>query len=132
MTVASGARCPTHPDAAAVEVCQRCGAFVCAQCLELKGAQVFCPACAARQGAAGKASARAMASMVLGVCGLQCGFVWGLIALPLAYAELRAIESGEAPAAGKGLATAGKILGWINVVIIGIILIVVAIAFAAG
>jgi hypothetical protein len=119
MPVATGARCATHPDVAAVEICQRCGAFVCGTCLELQGAEVLCANCFARQGGK-KASGRAVASLVLGIVGLNCGFVWGVVGLVLAYQELGAIARGEAPAVGRNLAKGGQILGWINVVILAL------------
>jgi hypothetical protein len=121
MPVATGARCATHPEVAAVEICQRCGAFVCGSCLELKGTEVLCTTCFARQ--AGKPSRRAVAALVLGILGLNCGFVWGVVGLVLAYRELRAIARGEAPQAGQNLAKGGQILGWINVAILVLALI---------
>ncbi len=41
-----GARCARHAGTQAVDVCSRCGAFVCAACEELSPTdQVFCEAC---------------------------------------------------------------------------------------
>jgi hypothetical protein len=66
-----------------------------------------------------------VAALVLGIVGLNCGFVWGVAGLVLAHQELGAIARGDAPEAGKNLAKGGQILGWINVVIL-------ALAVAAG
>lgn len=39
------ARCAQHPDTSAVDVCQRCGAFVCGTCVNIREEDVFCPSC---------------------------------------------------------------------------------------
>ena len=42
----AGARCARHPEERAVDVCSRCGSFVCAECEEIStGDEVFCAAC---------------------------------------------------------------------------------------
>jgi len=46
MKVAAGAVCALHPSAAAIDVCTRCGSFVCEVCEELSVTdEVFCTAC---------------------------------------------------------------------------------------
>src|SRR5579871_6794603 len=119
MAVLPGARCANHPAVAAVEICQRCGNFVCGDCLEIQEGQALCPPCFERKKEAGPASARATVSVVLGALGINCGLVWGIPGLILAHQELAAIERGDSPPGGKYLAKAGKILGWINVALIG-------------
>jgi hypothetical protein len=39
------ARCARHPEAGAVDTCQRCGAFVCGECTQIRDEDVFCPGC---------------------------------------------------------------------------------------
>ncbi len=39
------ARCARHPEAPAVDTCQRCGAFVCGECTQIRDEDVFCPGC---------------------------------------------------------------------------------------
>ena len=105
--------CPTHPSASAVAICGRCGRFVCGDCLELAGESPLCLECHQRA-SGGLASRRATAAMVLGILGLCCGFVPGLVGLVLARQELRAIGRGEAPAAGSRRARVGFVLGVLN------------------
>jgi hypothetical protein len=45
--LASGARCASHIEAAAVDLCQRCGSFICGECVNIRLEDAFCPACAA-------------------------------------------------------------------------------------
>src|SRR4051812_23741772 len=98
MAVAASARCATHSEVPAVEVCQRCGAFVCGECLELVEGAPFCTSCFARS-SGGSASRRAVASLVLSIVGLNCAFLPGIVGLVLASRELSAIERNEAPMA---------------------------------
>ncbi len=44
-----GAGCALHPEAAALSVCDRCGAYMCDACSE-GGQQRLCPTCRARTG----------------------------------------------------------------------------------
>lgn len=47
-TAPPGSMCATHPEVAAVQKCQSCGAFVCATCdFALPGGAHICPSCAA-------------------------------------------------------------------------------------
>ena len=43
----AGARCAKHAEAAAVDLCQRCGSFVCSDCIEIRKEEVYCQSCAA-------------------------------------------------------------------------------------
>jgi hypothetical protein len=72
-----------------------------------------------------KASGRAVTSLVLGILGLTCCGIMAPIAWILGSMELKDIGSGLSSSAGKGYATAGKILG-----IIGTILIILSMVFA--
>ena len=54
---------------------------------------------------------------MLGIISIvMCGFLTGLPAAILGKMEMNAIDRGEAPAAGKGLATAGF---WIGAIVSG-------------
>jgi hypothetical protein len=55
-----------------------------------------------------------MGSAVLGGVGLCLAFVPGLLGLALGYWELRSIERGDTPRAGREWARAGVVLGWMN------------------
>ena len=46
MAPAAGARCAKHADAAAVDVCQRCGTFICGECVHIRAEDEFCADCA--------------------------------------------------------------------------------------
>lgn len=46
MAPPSGALCAKHPEVAAVDVCQRCGLFVCGECVDIRAEDVFCADCA--------------------------------------------------------------------------------------
>jgi hypothetical protein len=105
--------CTFHPEQVSVAPCRRCGALACVACLALSGARGWCRACEERS-RGGSASRRAMASGVLGGVGLCCAFIPGLLGLALGYAELRSIERGDAPRAGREWARAGVVLGWMN------------------
>ena len=87
------ASCPAHPGANAVEVCVRCGRFVCADCeVEVLGRRPFCPECADRDLEASPRSRWAVALACLTLVGL----VPGIIALLLVELELRSIARGAA------------------------------------
>lgn len=126
----AGACCALHPDVQAVESCSRCGAFVCASCLEYHldgGAR--CQGCMNRERTE-RPSGRAVAALVFAILGIQCGLLPGIIGLVLGTAELSAIERGEAPAAGKAIARGGQIIGAISAVLLALTIIGVAIFFA--
>ena len=112
----SNARCALHPDLQAVENCERCGAFVCANCLELTPEGNRCQSCYQRV-TKEKPSSRAVMALVFAVVGINCCLLPGVIGLVLGTAELAAIERGEAPAAGKNLARGGQIVGGISAVL---------------
>ena len=66
---------------------------------------------------AGRTNGKAIASLVLGIIGVTgIPFVASIIAIILGYIARREIaEHGEE---GRGLATAGIILGWVGVVLV--------------
>ncbi|MDY7226261.1 DUF4190 domain-containing protein [Hyalangium rubrum] len=117
--------CPFHPAQGTVVACHRCGVLTCVACLSLSGARGWCRSCE-EHSRRGPASRRAVASGVLGSVGLCCAFAPGLLGLALGYAELRSIERGDSPRAGREWAKAGVVLGWMNV------LMAVAVGLVSG
>ena len=124
----SNARCARHPDLQAVENCERCGAFVCADCLQLTPDGNRCVNCYERV-TLEKPSSRAVMALVFAVVGINCCLLPGIIGLVLGTAELAAIERGEAPAAGKNLARGGQIIGGISAALSGLAVIGAAVFF---
>lgn len=61
-----------------------------------------------------KASSQAVTSLVLGVLGLACCQILAPVAWYLGNQELKSIREGRSSAAGKGVATAGMVLGLIG------------------
>jgi hypothetical protein len=81
----------------------------------------------------GPTSGRAVAAFVLAIAGWAlCS---GLASVPgflLARAELAAIDRGEAPYAGRGLAHAAYWIALLNVILVGIGVVFVALMFVLG
>ena len=124
MPTPTGALCATHPTVAAVDACERCGSYVCGECLEFTNDAVRCKDCFARDRQ--KPSNRAIWALVLSVVGIQCGLLPGIAGLILGTQELAAIERGEAPTSGKSLARGAQIIGAIDVGLLIIALLAVA------
>lgn len=55
--------------------------------------------------------------LVLGILGLVCCFILGIIAWVLGNGDLREIDAGRMDPSGRGLTQAGKICGMISVVL---------------
>jgi hypothetical protein len=68
--------------------------------------------------AASSASSQAITALVLGILGVICCGFLAPFAWYFGQAELAAIREGRAPAAGQGLAMAGKILGIIGTILL--------------
>ena len=66
------------------------------------------------------ASTQAITALILGILGVICCGLMAPIAWYIGNQELRAIQAGTSPAAGQGLATAGKILGMIGSIILAL------------
>lgn len=69
-------------------------------------------------------SGKAIASMVLGIVSIIGCFAYGIISLPcgiiaVVYAKKArlAIQNGTAPVNSQGMATAGRVCGWIGIVL---------------
>jgi len=63
------------------------------------------------------ASNQAITALVLGILGLVCCSILAPVAWYLGHNEGRAIREGRSPAAGEGMAMAGKILGIIGTIL---------------
>jgi hypothetical protein len=73
-----------------------------------------------------KASGMALASLILSIVGVFCG-ITAIVGIVLGVIELNRIKRGESSMKGKGMATAGIIIGAI-VIALGIILTIISIA----
>lgn len=125
----AGAHCGKHPAVAAVEICTRCGTFLCGECVEYFREET--PACASCLPllTGSPASVRARLSPLfttLGLVGLVAGFVvrgrpglglWAL-SFPVGFAgiafgvqELRLIRDGQAGTRGRRWARVGLVVG---------------------
>lgn len=113
MALEQGATCPQHPGVLAVDVCERCGRFVCAECLVLRTERVLCAACAAiPYGISARTHwvlglgigcwlactavplGRARDEVMLSLLGLVGGAPVAIVALILGQLERRAIDRG--------------------------------------
>ena len=125
----AGAHCGNHPAVAAVEICSRCGTFLCGECVEYF--REVTPACSNCMPLliGGPASARARVSPILstlGLCALVAGFlvkgrpglgIWaagflvGFAGIAFGVQELRLIRAGQAGSRGRGWAIVGLVIG---------------------
>lgn len=126
----SGAGCAKHAGVPAVEVCTRCGAFLCAECVEyVEEERPVCASCAAIARAQRTPPALKAAPFlsVMGLIGIVEGFLqrgrlglvlWAL-AIPLGFTGLAlSIQHGRRLSKHEGLrrpgfgwAVAGRLLG---------------------
>ena len=142
----SGALCGRHPTVAAVEICTRCGTFVCGECVAYRAdEQPYCTDCLAHLDHA-RPSRRASVGLGLSI-GAASGVLVGVVLPPLwllalfagtagavvSWVEVRAIARGDAPTAGLRRARAGRLIG---ILVAGLLLLAVAalvyVGFRAG
>ena len=119
MPTPAGATCPRHAGVLAVDVCERCGRFVCGDCEVLRDERTWCSECAA---VPYRASTRATLALVFGVGGFLCCGPLSIAAIALGRVEQRAIERREAPEVGLGRARWAVRLGVLQVVL-GVLLV---------
>ncbi|MCA2979593.1 MAG: hypothetical protein INH37_15070 [Myxococcaceae bacterium] len=99
MPVASSARCPAHAAVQAVEVCERCGRFVCAECLTFaQDGAALCPGCFALPRGRSSRSGLALGLVLVGWSGC---LPLTPVGMAMAWTELKAIERGESAEASK-------------------------------
>lgn len=150
MTLPAGARCANHAEQGAVDVCSRCGSFVCADCVQIfREETVYCLACFERAGV-DRASRRSTAALALAlvsalpvaagcllgralavapVAGWVAALGLSVSSLVLGRVELNAIRRGDAPLGGRGRAWVALWLGTLSVV--ALMLIVIALLLLA-
>ena len=76
----------------------------------------------------GSASSNAIISLVLGILSyIMCPVILGIAAWIMGNNELKAIDSGRSPEAGRMLANIGKWLGIVNIIltVIGVIVFII-------
>ena len=80
-----------------------------------------------------QSSGKATVAMVLGIVGLVgCGIVAGIPAIILGKQAQREIDASNGWLTGRGMATAGIVLGWIEVGIAILAAVIVVLVFALG
>jgi hypothetical protein len=77
-------------------------------------------------------SSQATTALVLGILGIICCQVFGVVAWVMANNELEGIRSGRRNPANEGTATAARILGIIGAVLLGIGLVLGALLLAGA
>ncbi|MBL8951268.1 MAG: hypothetical protein JNK82_10855 [Myxococcaceae bacterium] len=103
MSVAPGARCGSHAEVAAVDVCQRCGRFLCGDCIELVREEVYCSSCAPRLNL--PAAMLAKASLIVTFSGYAAAALFALkLGTGTLYFLLLVVVPGPVAAAGFTLA----------------------------
>ena len=129
MSAFAGASCGNHPGVAAVEICTRCGTFLCGECVEyFNEVTPSCANCLPLL-AGGPASMRARLSPLLttsALGGIIAGFVvrgrpglaiWaasfllGFAGIAFGVQELRLIRASQAGTRGRRWAIAGLVVG---------------------
>lgn len=129
------ARCGTHPEVGAVDVCTRCGRFLCSECVDYWNEQPVCASCLPLMdgGAATSRAKGAPVLAVLGAVGMVAGFflrgrrglrVWAVAApmvvvgLALGVTELRMIRARQAGARGRPWALTAVLAGLVGVLLL--------------
>ena len=78
-------------------------------------------------------SSKATTSLVLGIVGVvACGFIAGIPAIIVGRQAQREIDASNGWLTGRGMATAGIVLGWIEVGLAILATVVVVVVFALG
>lgn len=132
MTLAADAQCATHANTA-VDVCSRCGRFLCAECVDYLDTTPLCDACLTIVTAPASLRARLSAGLpIVAILGTVAGFLvpgrpglvlWalsiptGAVGLALALQELAAIDRKASPVAGRRWALVGKTVGLLELVL---------------
>lgn len=122
------ARCALHSEAAAVDVCARCGRFVCGDCLELRDDRPLCADCANRPESrvpirGYKGLALALVGLILMPAGLCAVLPLALLAIVVGVRDVVAIRRGRGADADLKLAHGAWICG-VLLIIAGLVLTV--------
>ena len=132
--IAPGAVCAIHPSVDAVETCERCGSYICANCMELEGYDAYCPECFQKVGTKAPASAMATTAIVLAILAISGCFPLALPAAIIGHIEMNAIERGDSLPGGRNLAKGAIYVGWIvtGLSVVGLLFIMLLIGAAAA
>jgi hypothetical protein len=94
--IPAGACCGLHVEAAAVDLCKRCGRFLCGECVQLVDEYAYCAECVGKLD--GPPSRLANAALYLGLIALllmAAGFVFGpALLLAAAWSVAALVTSG--------------------------------------
>jgi hypothetical protein len=91
------------------------------------------PPAAPYGGGAPTSSGKAVAALVLGILGLvSCGPIAAIPAIVVGRSAQREIDASGGMVTGRGLATAGVVLGWIEVAVMVLGALAVALLYAFG
>ena len=77
---------------------------------------------------------RGVLILVLGILGIVCCFICGIIAWVMGNGDLREMDAGRMDPSGRGLTQAGKICGMISVIllIVGIVIQIIILILGGG
>ncbi len=77
---------------------------------------------------------RGVLILVLGILGIACCFICGIIAWVMGNGDLREMAAGRMDPSGQGLTQAGKICGMISVIllIVGIVIQIIILLLGGG
>jgi hypothetical protein len=114
--------CPAH-QFTAVGSCTRCGQFICEQCRRWLSERPFCAECLRRLG--DKPSREAVIVLLLATVGLLLP-VLGPFAIVLARRELKRVDTGLAPSAGRDFSALARTLGIFEVLMTLLVLLFLA------
>ena len=128
MSPASSTWCGVHPKAPAVDVCTRCGTFVCFECVDGLAGSVYCTPCMQKLSAPRApepASLRSQLAFGFAVAGFLL-FPLAVVAIALGLVERWLIHRGRAPPAGERYARLATTLGVYALVCTPILLLLFA------
>lgn len=81
----------------------------------------------------GQTDGMAIASLICGIASfVACGAITGIAAIILGTMSRRKIDQSGGAIGGRGMATAGLVLGWISVVLTVIVVVILIIVAASG
>jgi hypothetical protein len=127
--IPAGARCGVHADVAAVDVCKRCGRFLCGECVQLVEEDAYCADCEKRIDKSPSRMAyvtggTAIATWILTLGAVAVPLVGGLALLAslatlgLGVSELMRIRLRETPRKGRGLVIAAMVIALVPEVLV--------------
>jgi len=130
-------KCAYHPENDAIGVCVNCGKMVCSECRATLGGKIHCKPCAEKALATRPSVSRAqapgaVASLVCAIVGyFFLGIILGPIAIALATGARRRIRE-NSELEGNGLAIAGLVIGIVDTVLWGFLVLWIIIIVIIG